>query len=145
MWFKWLWTWHGCWCQVGWSEYFRTCSSTGVFTHNHLYGLILKKENEWQFSTRRKCQMPEKNGQIGWRWYKGNSNSNNHLFQPRYAEDHLWIHNTSNLEADGLQQQKTTPRVQSTNLQQLRNAIMSMDQKALRNVSSILLNLCRQF
>ncbi len=29
--------------------------------------------------------------------------------QPRYAEYHLWTHNTSNPEADGLQQQKTTP------------------------------------
>ncbi len=26
-----------------------------------------------------------------------------------YAENHLWTHNTSNPEADGLQQQKTTP------------------------------------
>ncbi len=31
------------------------------------------------------------------------------LQQPRYAEYHLWMHNTSNPEADGLQQQKTTP------------------------------------
>ncbi len=38
----------------------------------------------------------------------GNSNSNNHSLQPRYAEYHLWTHNTSNPEADGLQQQKTT-------------------------------------
>ncbi len=29
--------------------------------------------------------------------------------QPTYAEYHLWTHNTSNPEADGLQQQKTTP------------------------------------
>ncbi len=21
--FKWLWTWNGCWCQTGWSEYFK--------------------------------------------------------------------------------------------------------------------------
>ncbi len=31
---------------------------------------------------------------------KGNSNSNNFLLQPRYAENHLWTHNTSNPEAD---------------------------------------------
>ncbi len=37
------------------------------------------------------------------------SNSNNHSLQPSYAEYHLWMHNTSNPEADGLQQQKTTP------------------------------------
>jgi len=23
--FKWLWTWHGCWCQTGWCQYFRKC------------------------------------------------------------------------------------------------------------------------
>ncbi len=35
--FKWLWTWNGCWCQTGWSEYFKNCWSTGIFTHNHLF------------------------------------------------------------------------------------------------------------
>ncbi len=30
-------------------------------------------------------------------------------YKPRYAEYHLWMHNTSNPETDGLQQQKTTP------------------------------------
>ncbi len=29
--FKWLWTWNGCWCQMGWSEYFKNCWSTGIF------------------------------------------------------------------------------------------------------------------
>ncbi len=64
--FKWLWTWTGCWCQMGWSEYYKNCWSTGIFMHNH-------------------------------------------SLQPMYAEYHLWTHNTSNSEADGLQQQKTTP------------------------------------
>ncbi len=37
--FKWLWTWNGCWCQTGWSEYFINCWSTGTqpslgFTEN---------------------------------------------------------------------------------------------------------------
>ncbi len=41
------------------------------------------------------------------RLVRGNSNSNNHSLQPRYAEYHLWTHNTLNPEADGLQQQKT--------------------------------------
>ncbi len=43
-----LWTWHGCWCQTGWFEYFRNCWSTGIFTHNHLQGLqrmVRKREN----------------------------------------------------------------------------------------------------
>ncbi len=48
-------------------------------------------------------------GKLVKRWLKGNSNSNNHSLQPRYAEYHLWTHNMSNPEADGLQQQKTTP------------------------------------
>ncbi len=29
--FKWLWTWNGCWCQTGWSEYFKNCWSTWDF------------------------------------------------------------------------------------------------------------------
>ncbi len=33
--FKWLWTWSGYWCQKCWSEYFKNCWSTGIFTHNH--------------------------------------------------------------------------------------------------------------
>ncbi|MEQ2223808.1 hypothetical protein ILYODFUR_000912 [Ilyodon furcidens] len=39
---------------------------------------------------------------------KGNSSRNNHFLQPRYAECHLWTHNRSDLEADWLQQQKTS-------------------------------------
>ncbi len=31
--FKWLWTWNGCWWQIGWSEYFKNCWSTEIFTH----------------------------------------------------------------------------------------------------------------
>lgn len=38
---------------------------------------------------------------------KNNSSLNNTSVQPRYAEEHLWMDNTLNLEADGLQQQKT--------------------------------------
>ncbi len=40
---------------------------------------------------------------------KGNGNSNNRLLQPRHAQEQLWTHNTANVEADELQQQKTTP------------------------------------
>ncbi len=51
--FKWLWTWHGCWCQTGWSEYFKNCWSTGIFTHNisRVYREWSEKEtisSEWQ-------------------------------------------------------------------------------------------------
>ncbi len=46
--FKWLWMWNGCWCQTGWSEYFRNCWSTGIFTNKHLQGLqrmVRKRES----------------------------------------------------------------------------------------------------
>ncbi len=29
--FKRLWTWNGCWCLKGWSEYFKNCWSIGIF------------------------------------------------------------------------------------------------------------------
>ncbi len=49
--FKWLWRWNGCCCQTSWSEYFKNCWSTGIFTHNHLLGLqrmVRKRENiQW--------------------------------------------------------------------------------------------------
>ena len=35
------------------------------------------------------------------------SNSNNHVLQQWYAEEHLWMHKMTNLELDELQQQKT--------------------------------------
>ncbi len=38
---------------------------------------------------------------------KATVTQNNHSLQPRYAKFHLWTHNTSNPEADGLQQKKT--------------------------------------
>ncbi len=56
--FEWLWTWNGCWCQMGWSEYLKNCWSTGIFTHNHLYGLqrkVWKIENiQWAAVVRTK-------------------------------------------------------------------------------------------
>ncbi len=45
-------------------------------------------------------------------------NSNNHSLQPSYAENHLWTHNTLNPEADGQQQQKTTPGAAPVSLEQ---------------------------
>ncbi len=36
--FKWVWTWNGCWCQTGRSEYFKNCWSTGIFTVTQLSG-----------------------------------------------------------------------------------------------------------
>ncbi len=32
----WLWTWNGCWCQTGWSEYFKNCWSTYFHTQPSL-------------------------------------------------------------------------------------------------------------
>ncbi len=48
----------------------------------------------------------EGGAQTHWHRHIGTS-----LTQPRYAEYHLWTHNMSNPEVDGLQQQKTTPGV----------------------------------
>ncbi len=42
--FKWLWTWNTCWCQTGWTEYFKNCWSTGIFTHKHVYREWSEKE-----------------------------------------------------------------------------------------------------
>ncbi len=67
--FKWLWTWNGCWCRTGSSEYFKNCWSTGIFTHNHLSGLqrmVRKRENiQWMAVVGTKmpcwCQRSEEN------------------------------------------------------------------------------------
>ncbi len=53
--FKWLWTWNVCWCQTGWSEYFRNCWSTGIFTHKHLEGLQRMVRKEKISSERQLC------------------------------------------------------------------------------------------
>ncbi len=29
--FKWLWMWNGCWCQTGWSEYFKNTTISRVY------------------------------------------------------------------------------------------------------------------
>lgn len=34
-WYKWLWTWHGWWCQMGLSEFLRNCWSSGIFWRHH--------------------------------------------------------------------------------------------------------------
>ncbi len=57
--FKWLWGWNGCWCQTGWSEYFKNCWTTGISMHNHLLGLqrmVRKRENiQWAQLCGQKC------------------------------------------------------------------------------------------
>lgn len=42
---KWLWTEHDCFCQMGWSDYFRNSWSTGKFPHSHLSG---EQRMEWK-------------------------------------------------------------------------------------------------
>ncbi len=53
--FKWLWMWNVCWCQTGWSDYFRNCWSTGIFTHKHLEGLQRMVRKEKISSERQLC------------------------------------------------------------------------------------------
>lgn len=50
----------------------------------------------------------EENNQSSSSWWEDIINSHNRSLQPRYAEENLWKHNTSNLEANGLKQE-TTP------------------------------------
>lgn len=44
----------------------------------------------------------KRNEQITYSCKESNMNSNTHLLQPSYQEEHRWKHNTLNLEADGL-------------------------------------------
>ncbi len=58
--------------QTDWSEYFRNCWSTGIFTHNHLLGLqrmVWKRENiQWAavvwMNMSCWCQRTEENGLV---------------------------------------------------------------------------------
>ena len=103
--------WHHCWCRTSMFECFRNCP--GISTHYRLHGLrrmVGKRANQqwvvlWMKMTGRGHRTMAKLVRAD-----RNSNSNNYLSQLRYAEGHLWMHNTLNLEANGLQQQqKTTP------------------------------------
>lgn len=95
------WTWHNCWCHAGLSECFRNDWSAGIFPHRvgRKWSEKLKISSEQRFS--------------GWKYLVDvreewpDRDSNNHSLQTRCAEEHLWMHNMLNLEADGLQQQKT--------------------------------------
>lgn len=47
--------------------------------------------------------MAKENAQTGSNGQKDNSISNNRSLQHRFLEEHLWMHNMWNIEADGLQ------------------------------------------
>ncbi len=89
--FKWLWTWNDCWCETGWSEYFKNCWSTGIFTHKHLYGLqrmVWKRENiQWAAVVGMKipCWCQRRMGRL-FRDDRKATVTKNHSLQPRYAE-----------------------------------------------------------
>jgi len=52
--FKWLWTWHGCWCQTGWSEYFKNCWSNTTISRVHSECSEKEKiSSEWQLCGRK--------------------------------------------------------------------------------------------
>ncbi len=46
---------------------------------------------------------------------ESNSNSNNHSLQPRYAEYHLWTHNTSNQMGSSSRRQHRLPHLSAKN------------------------------
>lgn len=69
---NWLWTWHGSWIQMGWSEYFRNCWSTGIFTRNAFYGLqgmVIKREKtQWVVKIPCWCSRSGESDQIACSW-----------------------------------------------------------------------------
>ncbi len=101
--------------QTDWSEYFTNCWSTGIFntTISRVYREWSEKEKI--SSERQLCGRKRLVDVRGQRWMvrlvrddRKTTVTQKHSLQPRSAEYHLWTHNTSNPEADGLQQQKTT-------------------------------------
>ena len=108
MWSQWFWPWHNCWCQTGWFEYFCKLLMIWVF---HEKQSRAKQNIQWVavLWMDKPCwwERSMENGQTGQSWQKVYGNSNNHSAQLWWAEKQLRRHNTSNLEADGLQQEKT--------------------------------------
>ncbi len=72
--FKWLWTWNGCWCQTGWSEYFTNCWSEDWKTLPGLMSLdfccyIQMLESEFGVKTMKAwIILPCLNGSGCWWW-----------------------------------------------------------------------------
>ncbi len=93
---SWAWTWHGCWCQMGWSEYFRSSwSAVSDFHIQQSQGITengLKKRKcpvssiyFWQ-----KCLVDAR----GQRWMArlGWADRKTTVTQIiNYAEEHIWM------------------------------------------------------
>lgn len=93
-----------CWCQTGcWSEYFTNCWLNRIFTHNHLKDLkrMAKKKKNLQRAAvvRKKMAWWGQRSGVMMRGLvrdqNGNRRWNNHRLQPRYTEQHHWLHNTT--------------------------------------------------
>lgn len=98
--FKWLWTWHGFWCQMCLTDYFKNCWSTRIFLNNHLWGLqrmVWKKKisSDQQFSGW-KCLADVRGrrsmARLLWAVWKA---AGTHFLQTKYPEEHLWTHTIS--------------------------------------------------
>lgn len=75
-----------------------------ILPHNHLQGLqrIVWQRGQNPVSIGSLCRNVSLMSEDGQTALKS-SNLKSHLLEATYAEEHLWSHNTLNLEADGLQ------------------------------------------
>lgn len=88
--------WPSWWCQEDWSEHLDKCLVSGSGSSLGENALLMPEvRGEWQ---------------SGLRWPNNNSNSNKNLYQPKFAKDHVWTHNTLNLKADRPQRRKISQR-----------------------------------
>ncbi len=103
--YKWLWTWNGCWCQMGWSEYFKNWDF-----HAQPSGFDREWSEKEKISSERqlcgrKCLVDVRGQRRMGRLVRDDRKATvtqiTTRYEPRYTEYHLWTHNTSNPEADG--------------------------------------------
>lgn len=107
-WFRWLWKWHGRWCQTGWFDKlliywdFHMQPSPGFIENGGRGG-----SGEWQFSGR-KCFVDwrgqRQTARVVWAYRNVAATQITTNMQMSIAE-----HSTKNMEADGPQQKTTTP------------------------------------
>lgn len=92
---------------MSWRVYFRNCWSNGIFTHKCFLGFyreVWKNENIqcYSVSTEQQFFVDSRGQRRIARLIKAEANSNSDNFiQPKYAEGHLWMHNTLPLKQRG--------------------------------------------
>ena len=91
---------------MGWFKYFWNCWSPAVFTQT--VSRVLSEVSNGSVDGNALLMREVRGEWPDWLELTDYSNSDNPFLQLWWAEKHLRMHNLSNLEADGLQQQKTT-------------------------------------